>query len=459
MSGFRTFDPRILLGDRPELTFYRMFVEAYLHGDCKREADLYARFIEHFPGEKKIHSPDQFIELIESIRQKGFDARYPVHTNPEEYTLCMGSHRCAIAMALGMTEVPYVIRFRDDWVGDKDFQRILGERYFEAVRTKREQYLSMCPSDIRLKCWLRLHMRNNPGSFATPFSSPNVLKVLRPYQAFEVLGILGKRPSAERIELYGLRKYVDKSTKVLDIGCNVGFFGLTLAPHVGSLLGIDADPNYIAVAKRFKEYCGITNTSFVCASVSDFYADTAYDLIISTAVHGWIGMPFDRYISMIAQWTGPRGMLLIESHELDAHPLDWPRQRDFLLANFDVLQEGLIDDVDTSIYESEYRNFLLLRKREQWRYDELYFESEPAPAVMPVKEDYFKPDLKAAFWQVGTSLWVLAKNLAKLALYPFPVRLKFVIARFLRSSEQKISQYLNSLRKFMMSCQARCDRG
>jgi hypothetical protein len=431
MNGLRTFDPRVLLGDRPELTLYRMFVEAYLRGDYKHEADLYARFIKHFPGEKKVHSPDQFIGLIESIRQKGFDWRYPIHANPKEYTLCMGSHRCAIAMALGMTEVPYITRFHDDWVGDNDFRRILGERDFEIIRTKRDEYLSMCPPDMRLKCWLRLHMRNNPGSFVAPFSSPNALKVLRPYQAFEVLEIPGKRPSAKRIELYGLLKYVDKSTKVLDIGCNVGFFGLTLAPHVGSLLGIDVDPNYIAVAQRFREYCGITNARFICTSVSDFRANAVYDLIISTAVHGWLGMPFGRYISMIAQWAGPSGILLIESHELDAHRWDWARKRDFLLANFDVLQEGLIDDVDTSIYESEYRNFLILRKRERWRYDELYFEDEPVLVAMPVNEDYLKPNLKAAFRQVVTSLWILAKNLVKLALYPFPVRFKLAIVGFL----------------------------
>jgi hypothetical protein len=53
---------------------------------------------------------------------------------------------------------------------------------------------------------------------------------------------------------------------------------------------------------------------------------------------------------------------------------DWPAKRDFLLANFDLVDSGIIDDVDTGMYESEFREFLILKKRPRWDYAGSSFE-------------------------------------------------------------------------------------
>jgi len=372
MTALKTFDPAILLGDRLELTLYGVLVEDHLgnkHIDAKW---LYERFIRHFPGERGVHDPARFGALIDGIRSEGFSLYDPIFANPEEFTLLNGSHRCATAIQLGITTVPYVLRYADDHVEESIFKDVLGADDFQFLKAKQEEYIARCDKLTALRCHIRMVMREHPASFQAPFSSPTRVPALRCYQGYESVGILGKRPTEARIATYRIAEFLNKSMRVLDIACNVGFGSLVLSRHVAHVDGFDLDPAYLAIGVLARDYLGVKNCSFSASSLADFRPDVLYDCILATAVHGWSGLPFGDYIKKVASWATPEGIILIESHELDAE-LDWRQKKAFLENYFDVLHQGFIDDVDRKQYESEFREFLLLRKRRGFNYSRLDF--------------------------------------------------------------------------------------
>ncbi len=361
MPNIKSFDPRILLGDRLGLSLYGAFVEAYLAGSYTKEAGMYEKFIDFFPGERGVHSPETFVALIESTRRGGLDPYHPVAANPTEYALSEGSHRCSIAIQLGIDQVPYLLRHRDDRTDDSVFEKIFDDGELAFLKEKREQYIERCDALTVLKSRLRMHVRANVDSYQAAFSSKTKIPALRFYQGFEPLDLRGKRPSEKRVAIYNLRKHLRPSFRVLEPGCNVGFFGLVLSEYVKSVRGFEIDPNYIHVANRVADYCHIQTQFFSVDSVARFRTDETYDLVISTAVHGWADLPFGDYVRLIDSWTKSGGLILFESHEIDAEK-DWREKKAFLLDRFDLLEQGFIDDVDDRIYESEMREFLLLKK-------------------------------------------------------------------------------------------------
>lgn len=73
----------------------------------------------------------------------------------------------------------------------------------------------------------------------------------------------------ERLELRGKR--------VLDLGCNVGYFGWTNSDVVESYVGIDNDPTAIAAARAIDDSLGFSNLTWVTGDVSDFLDDLSED--------------------------------------------------------------------------------------------------------------------------------------------------------------------------------------
>jgi SAM-dependent methyltransferase len=362
MNFIETFNPAILLGDRLGLTLYGMFVEAYLKGNYSFEETLYRKFLKNFPSELLEHTPENFIRLIENIKHHGFDVFKPVYANPDEYSLVQGSHRCSIAIQLGLKDVPFNLRFYDDRTDDAVFHELFSLTEVDLIYCKRLEYIGRCENAVAFRCRLRAIMRQNAASFCAPFSSRTKIPTLRPYQGFEALGIAGKRPSQKRLDVYGLKRYLARSMNGLEIGCNVGFFSLLLAPCVNQLDAFDIEQNYIEVAKLTQEYCGIKNCHFYAQSLTGFHPELQYDFVVSTAVHGWSGLPFENYIALIDKCVRQGGLVLFESHEIDAEK-DWPTKREVLLRDYELIESGLIDDVDKTMYASEMREFLLLRKK------------------------------------------------------------------------------------------------
>ena len=361
MNYYETFDPSILLGDRLGLTLYGMFVEAYLSGSYEPEAKLYTKFIRYFRKERKVHSPAHFAALIDNIRKNGMDPLFPVSANPAEYSLMDGSHRCATAIQLGIRNVPYILRFTDDRADDSIFRKIFSADELKTLYCKREEYLARCAPDMALRSRVRTIVRNNPKSFHAPFSSLTRIPAMRTYQAFESLGLTGKRPSEKRMEIYEIARHLWPTMKGLELGCNVGFFTMSLAKHVESMVAFDKDENYIKVASLVQESLGISNCRFFASSLKDFRSTDTFDFIVSTAVHGWAGMKFPDFVAFLDRHLRPGGVLLFESHELDAEK-DWASKKEHLTSKYALADRGIIDDTDKSLYASEIREFLILKK-------------------------------------------------------------------------------------------------
>jgi len=361
MNYYETFDPAILLGDRLGLSLYVMFVEATLAGKYQMEGQLYRKFINHFPGERRLHTPERFRDLINAVKSSGFNPRLPVYANPDEYSLIEGSHRCSIAIQLGIHKVPYNLRFQDDRVDNQVFRKIFSASELELLLARQDEYIDRCNKTTAFRCRVRRLMRENSASFQAPFSSRTKIPCLRPYQSLEAAGIAGKRPSAKRMKIYELAKHLRKDMVGLEIGCNVGFFSLTVAPYLSHLDAFDVDASYIEVARLAQRYCSVDNCSFTARSLREFIPERQYDLVISTAVHGWSGLKFSEYLALLDRCAAPRALLLFESHEIDSEN-QWDDNRKQLLDRFSLLESGLIDDVDRSMYASEMREFLVLRK-------------------------------------------------------------------------------------------------
>ena len=438
MSFIRTFNPAILLGDRLGITLYSMFVEAYLSNNLGIEKEIYNKFISGFPCEIKEHTPENFKKLINSILKYGFQENNPVFCNPNEYSLLNGSHRCAIAFQLGIKNVPYVLRYCDNHVDEQDIEKLLGKKLYDRVVEKRLEYINRCEPMIALKCKLRIHIRQHKESFLAPFSSSTKVPALRTYQAYESLQIKGKRPAQLRAEIYEVSKYLTSNMNVLEIGCNVGFFSLVISDFVRSVTAFDVDNNYIKVAEMVRNFCKIENCNFSTRSVHNFKTVEYFDCVISTALHGWTNLPFNSYMEKITGWLTPGGILIFESHELDVEK-DWPEKRNFIAKNFDILSYGIIDDVDTNIYQSEYREYLILRKRYNYNYIGLPFQKASDPSDLVSLYSNWKSEIASASYGFNSSIKNLRKSVFML--------LKSLIPPFARPQIKRIVRLFNQSKK------------
>ncbi len=357
----RTFDPRVLLGDRLGLSLYCRFAEDHLAGRPSRAFEMYERFIRHF-NEQHEHSGSMFRSLIDSIRTYGFDPTRVVYANPQEHTLKNGIHRTAAAIALGLDRIPYNLSFEESRTPDEKFAEIFPPDELATLAAWQDEYIERCGGVTALRCRVRRHMRRHPRSFQAPFSSKTKIPVVRLYQGSERLGLLGKRPTEARFATYGLADVLGPDMSVLEMGCNNGFLALEMAARVRSVTAFDADPAYVAIGQMVAAHLGRTNCELRASTVEAFTDARTFDCVVACAVHGWISLGFQQFVAKILGFLRPGGVLLLESHELDCHP-EWAEQRRFLLGHFDLVRFGLIDDVDESLYASEMREYLVLRRK------------------------------------------------------------------------------------------------
>ena len=71
-------------------------------------------------------------------------------------------------------------------------------------------------------------------------------------------------------------------------------------------------------------------------------------------------MNFLDYCRLLLAHVKPNGLILLESHEILCEK-DWGQKRGLLEKYGKIVTKGLIDDVDHNIYQSEIREFIILR--------------------------------------------------------------------------------------------------
>ena len=361
---FLTLNPQIFLGDSPGLALYTLFAKAYLRNDFAFEEEMYATYLTAFPGERHEHSPEIFKRLIDSMRVKGFDFSFPVSACPQEYFTSNGLHRMAASIALGIESIPYVQTITNDRTPFTVFERIFNPIQLRWFKASRANLIRSLGKEMSLLCQMRQFILSAPESFKeAPFSSAmRIPGAIRPYQGFSPIGLTGKRDALFRFNIYNLASYLKEDSVVLETGCNCGFLSWLVAQKVHSVDAFDIDPNYIRLGTMLKETYNTKNLTYAVSSFETYRPQRLYDLIVSCAVYGWTSLPFSAFVAKLTQWLNPGGILLFESHELPAHP-EWKEQKAHLLKFYDLLEANYIDDVDHSQYNSEFREFLVLKKR------------------------------------------------------------------------------------------------
>ncbi len=361
VDTIRTFDPRVLLGDRLGLSLYSRFAQDHLAGRDDLALRMYEKFIAYF-NEQREHSAARFKALVDGLRADGFDPTRPVYANPREHTLKNGSHRVAAAIALGLDRIPYNVSFEETRTPNEVFPKIFSADELASLLAWQDELIEGCDGLTALHGRVRRLMRQHPQSFSAAFSSKTKIPVARLYQGYEKLGLLGKRPTETRFAAYGLEAHLEPGMSILEMGCNNGFLSIEIAERTRSVTSFDVDAAYVAIGKMVSAHLGRTNCDFHVSSVEQFADQRTFDGVVACAVHGWVSISFQQFVGKILGFLKPGGLLLIESHELDCHP-EWAEQRRLLLGHFDLLRSGLIDDVDDEMYASEMREYLVLRRK------------------------------------------------------------------------------------------------
>lgn len=137
-----------------------------------------------------------------------------------------------------------------------------------------------------------------------------------PYQSLELIGLEGMRPTEYRIREYGLREVMKAEDDVLDIGCNLGFFDISIAGLVHSVTGIEYDYNLIKAANLVADHLKISNCTFYNGDFNDWYKNNkeTYNVIFSFAIHHWLNIPPHDYAAMLHKLLKNCGYICFESH-------------------------------------------------------------------------------------------------------------------------------------------------
>ena len=175
------------------------------------------------------------------------------------------------------------------------------------------------------------------------------------YQSLEKLSLPGLRPSEERISVYKLENFVGSNVRVLDIGCNLGFIDLQLADKVKWIDGFDIDENLITIGNMVKDYMEICNVNLTVADFRSYEAESNYDLIFCYAVHKWVGMSIEDFVSRVSGLLNAGGVVIFESNNYAMIAEEFERD----IKCFENNNYHIIDSGYTS-YETE-RKFVCLK--------------------------------------------------------------------------------------------------
>ena len=149
------------------------------------------------------------------------------------------------------------------------------------------------------------------------FSKNNAFGEKEFYQRYPSLGIPGTRPTEVRLEYYGLVDVLSIEQNILDIGCNCGFFDMEISKHVNSITALEYDSSMSEFSARTAALLGIFNIDFIPGDFNQWYLENncSFDVILSFAVHIWIGMDPETYADAICGMMSSGGFLLFESQD------------------------------------------------------------------------------------------------------------------------------------------------
>jgi SAM-dependent methyltransferase len=134
------------------------------------------------------------------------------------------------------------------------------------------------------------------------------------------------RSIPDRVDDYGIMNFIDKKSRVLDLGCNRGFFGTYLSPHIQSYVGCESDKNQLAHAQK-KPNMEFVQGEFGCLN-------RKFDVILCLAFHSYVNISMDDFADCLDSMLDKGGTIFIEGHP--------PNYRGEPQQYFDPLMEKLL---------------------------------------------------------------------------------------------------------------------
>jgi SAM-dependent methyltransferase len=129
-------------------------------------------------------------------------------------------------------------------------------------------------------------------SFSSPGSGAGKLYHEIPFEEFSEFN--SARTSNDIRLTKMVENYDFKGKRVLDIGCNIGYFCFKLAEKGAICYGVDYDKDSIKVAKMLQDYKGIQNVNFFNELFDDNFIEKTlldlgpFDVIILQSVNHWL---------------------------------------------------------------------------------------------------------------------------------------------------------------------------
>ena len=130
-----------------------MFIEEFYKQDKPDDFDfdLYNKLYLGISKIKRIKTED-FIPLIYSFEEKGYDPDWPINVGKKEYYLCGGSHRFALALWHDINEIPIDLHPKCKRKPDRFNGRWMKKHGFESDMSKIRK--------VRDRIFFRLGMKN-----------------------------------------------------------------------------------------------------------------------------------------------------------------------------------------------------------------------------------------------------------------------------------------------------------
>lgn len=141
-----------------------------------------------------------------------------------------------------------------------------------------------------------------------------------PYQALGMAGAFGDRVCDFRFDAYELKKFINSTHKVLDIGCNCGYMGILASYRTGcKSYGIDINPYMIRIGNIVADFLKVADlVSLSETDVKSYKADETFDVVLSFATHwtddGNYRVSIGEHMGRMHDLLRDNGILIFETH-------------------------------------------------------------------------------------------------------------------------------------------------
>lgn len=164
------------------------------------------------------------------------------------------------------------------------------------------------------------------------------------YQNYPPLKMSGSRNTISRLKTYNLLSKVNKKMTALDIGGNICFFSIYLSKYLKHIDVVEQNKNLTDIGLKLMKYEKIKNVKIYNQDFKKFKSNKKYDLILSLAIHKWVGLTFEKYLNKISCFMHKDTLLLLESHAIYYNDGDYLKDK---INNFNflkIIDSGIVDD-------------------------------------------------------------------------------------------------------------------